>query len=107
MEAKMGVTIHYEGQVRDQASYEQMTAFAEMFATRQAWKTEPVRPASAAPGPDRHRTTGLRIFPHESSEPVFLEFDGEYRVQGSTKTQFAPARVHIQVIELLRAIQPF
>lgn len=48
----MGVTIHYEGQVRDQASYEQVMAFAETFATRQAWKTEPVRSEGTAPDLD-------------------------------------------------------
>ena len=94
----MGVTIHYAGRLRDQAAYRQLMAVAETFAAQQGWKVAPGREGT---------TRGLIIQPHESSEPVWLEFDGELHVQASTKTQFAPTRIHIEIIELLRAIQPF
>ena len=36
-----------------------------------------------------------------------LQFDPRFEVSGCTKTQFAPFRIHCEVVALLHAIEPF
>ena len=111
----MGVTIHYEGTLRDQDSCEQLVAATEAFATHEGWRTKPIRRASATLSrfvDDEERvyegpTTGVTIFPHERAEPLELEFDQDFFAQGYIKTQFAPVDIHVKVVELLRSLQPF
>jgi hypothetical protein len=110
----MGVTIHYEGTLRDQGAYERLVVATEAFAASQGWRTEPIRKVHATlsrfvdeeeriyEGP----TAGLTVFPHEQAEPVELEFDDSLFTQGYTKTQFAPADIHVKVVELLRVLEP-
>ena len=111
----MGVTIHYEGALRDHGSYDRLVAAAEAFVAREGWRMEPIRRANATLSrfiDDEERvyegpTTGLTIFPHERAEPIELEFDRDLFAQGYTKTQFAPAETHVKVVELLRSLEPF
>jgi hypothetical protein len=111
----MGVTLHYEGQVRDPRACEQLLATAEAFAQRQGWRMEPIRRAHTTltrvirgesqvyAGP----TAGVTLFAHERAEPVRLELGRDLFVQGWTKTQLAPPEVHVQIVSLLRLLQPF
>lgn len=49
----------------------------------------------------------LVIYPHEDCDPIRLEFDRDLYIQEFTKTQFAGARIHLKVLELLSVIRPF
>jgi hypothetical protein len=111
----MGVTLHYEGQVRDPRCCEQLLATAQAFAERQGWRAEAIRRAHTTltrkirgeqqvyAGP----TAGVTLFAHQQAEPLRLELDRDLYLQGWTKTQFAPPEVHVQMVALLRMLQPF
>lgn len=111
----MGVTIHFRGKLKSEACYSEVIDFAQRQAFANEWLTEPIdnpktellridedEKESTYVGPTR----GLIVYPHEDCEPVRLEFDRELGVQEFTKTQFAGAKIHIQVIEFLRKLEP-
>lgn len=50
---------------------------------------------------------GIAIQPHAASKPFRLEFDDGLYVQEYTKIKFSPIEVHIDLIELLRQLQPY
>ena len=50
---------------------------------------------------------GVVLYPSEDCDPVRFEFDRNLYVQEFTKTQFAGVQTHLQVLELLRAVEPF
>lgn len=50
---------------------------------------------------------GVEVLPHPDCDPVRLEFDEDLHIQEFTKTRFAGAATHVEVIELLRRIAPF
>lgn len=50
---------------------------------------------------------GIVVNLHEDCDPVRLEFDHDLYLQEFTKTQFAGVQIHIHVLKLLKAIQPF
>jgi len=88
----MGVTIAYEGSVRDAVARGIVLETARSFARTRDWAVD-------------NTPLGVVITPHQKSEPVVIEFD-KLSISGSTKTQFAGARVHWQVVELFKALQP-
>lgn len=49
---------------------------------------------------------GIKIQPDENSDPLWLEFDKNNYIQEYCKTQFAGIDVHVQIISLLKEIQP-
>lgn len=110
----MGVTIHFEGRLKDQASLEAVIALAKQFCDQHSWHSESLNSNYAKlsrvrdeqdwdyEGPVR----GIAIEPHDNSEPFRLEFDKDLYIQEYTKTQFAPVEVHIALVELLRLIKP-
>jgi hypothetical protein len=111
----MGVTIHFEGRVKDEAAYLALFDAATAFATRHHWPVQPIDQKEATllrvrdeqdwdySGPVK----GIVIHPHEDCDTVRLEFDRDLYIQEFTKTQFAGAQIHLQVLELLKAIEPF
>jgi hypothetical protein len=52
-------------------------------------------------------TRGIELFPHDDCEPLTFEFEREDFVQDHTKTQYAPAEIHVAIIELFRRVAPF
>lgn len=108
----MGVTIHFEGQLQDDAAYDAVLLMAAKFAAHRGWKSAPIQERVVTlkrvkdeqdwdyEGPTR----GLEIWPHEHAEPVRLEFDKDLYVQELTKTQFAPIEIHIEIIQLLKEL---
>jgi hypothetical protein len=50
---------------------------------------------------------GIVILAHEMCEPIYLQFGTDLYFQDFVKTQFAGARVHVQIVELLRKLKPF
>jgi hypothetical protein len=110
----MGVTIHFEGCLRDEAAYENVIQTAKVFAAREGWGWQAINEARTKLERVRDEkdwdyvgpTRGIVLHPHEDSEPLRLEFDASGFVQEFIKTQFAPAAIHIIVVELLHEIAP-
>jgi hypothetical protein len=110
----MGVTIHFEGRLRDENSYERIADIARNYAARHHWQINRIVEAEVTlqrvqndepwdyVGPSR----GLILRPHENCDPFRLEFDRDLYVQEFVKTQFAPIEIHFRVIELLRQLAP-
>ncbi len=111
----MGVTIHFEGRLRDQTAYAGLVGVVSSLARSQGWRTETINSAEVTllrvrdeqewdyVGPVK----GIAVYLHEDCDPVRLEFDRDLYVQEFTKTQFAGAECHLKVINLLKTIQPF
>jgi hypothetical protein len=112
----MGITLHYKGNLRDKAALAGVLRTAKCFAESKGWRTESIDEAdvtlirvaedeseSTYQGP----TVGITIYPHPDCEPLRLDFDRELFVQGYTKTQFAGAETHVQVVELLADLKQF
>jgi hypothetical protein len=111
----MGVTIHYEGQLTSEAAYQELVGLVSSIAEAEGWSTEPI--ASDKVTLQRVRdekdwdytgpVKGIVVYLHEDCDPVRLEFDRDLYLQEFTKTQFGGVEVHIDVLKLLKAIQPF
>ena len=110
----MGVTIHFEGKLKDHASLEAVVRAADAFARARSWRVEPISEMEAHLARVRDEqdwdyagpTSGIEILPHERCDPLRLEFDEDLYVQEYTKTQFAGPGVHTEVIALLRELAP-
>lgn len=111
----MGVTIHFEGRLRDADGYRGLLGVVRSIASEKTWLTEEFSIAQAKlvrvldekdcdyVGP----TKGIVVYVDEWCEPVRLEFDKDFYIQEYVKTQFAGTAVHVEVVSLLRAIEPF
>jgi len=110
----MGVTIHFEGGLRDESAYERVIQIAQAFAREHGWPMQLIAESSATLKRVREEqdwdyegpTKGLVLQPHKNSDPLRLEFDANLYIQEYCKTQFAASEVHIRVVELLRRLQP-
>ncbi len=110
----MGVTIHFEGRLRDDAAHDAVISMARDFAAQHGWDVTPIEMRTVAlqrvkDDEDRDYegpVKGLEIWPHENCEPLRLEFDKDLYVQEYTKTQFAPIGIHVAVIEFLKSMEP-
>jgi hypothetical protein len=110
----MGVTIHFEGTLRDEAAFEHVIRSARTRAEQEGWKSEVIAEDIATLWRVRNEedceytgpTRGILLYPHENAEPLRLEFDRALFMQDYIKTQFAPAEIHIRVVRLLKEIAP-
>lgn len=110
----MGITIHFEGQLKDRASFDAVLALTKHFCNERSWPCEPIDESHVTLNRVRDEknwdyegpTKGLVVQPHENSEPFRLEFDKGLYVQEYTKTQFAPIEIHVALINLLQLMQP-
>jgi hypothetical protein len=111
----MGVTVHFQGQLRDEAAYSSVSERAAFFAASQGWQVETLLVPHAKLNRVRDEqeweyegpTKGIELRPHPSSEPIRLEFDRDLYIHEFTKTQFAPPEVHKRLIELLDELAPY
>ena len=111
----MGVTIHFEGKLKDKDSLAQCLDLAKQFAEERIWHVKSIDNPEVTLRRVRHEqdwnyvgpVTGIEIQPHSDSEPLRLEFDRDLYVQDYIKTQFAPVNVHVQVGELLHLLDSF
>ena len=111
----MGVTIHYEGQLIDEASYDGVIRAAKAYAEEEGWPTEPIESSEVTLLRVRNEedwdytgpVKGIAIYPHTDCDSIRLEFDHDLYIQEYTKTQFAGAEIHLKVLGLLRTIMPF
>jgi hypothetical protein len=108
----MGVTIHFEGRLRNEEAFVRSMEVAAAFAREKGWTANPIAEETVALSRVRGEedwdylgpTKGLALDPHASCDPVRLEFDRDLYVQEFVKTQFAPIEIHLQIVELLRAL---
>ena len=113
----VGVTIHFEGTLKNTAAYEQLLKTTRTYAQSRTWLTEPIEPAVKKLLRVRRQNeekwdyvgpvTGAIVYIHEDCDPVRLEFDKDLYLQEFVKTQFAGPEVHKRVVEFLRSIEPF
>jgi hypothetical protein len=108
----MGITIHYEGKLNSELSYEQLVELSVNFAIKNEMTFEqftvPLKCLDRVSDEKEWRyegpVKGVKIIPSESCEPLWLEFDQNLVVQDFCKTQFADIEVHIWIIELFDAL---
>lgn len=111
----MGVTVHFEGSLRDEDAYLAAIASARQFAEQLQWPMEVINEDETILQRVRDEekwdyvgpVKGLAIQPHENSDPLRLEFERSLYVQEYIKTQFAPLQTHIDVIRLLKTLSPY
>lgn len=113
----MGITIHYSGRAKDWDALTQLLSVAQQFAAQRDWTyaiyDDPFGVMEDRdhddPGYIEHDGPfrGIVINPHAKCESVRLDFNISNELSGFTKTQFAPFRVHTEIVALLRAIEPF
>jgi hypothetical protein len=111
----MGVTIHFEGKLKSDFEYEKIMLDAKAFA--EANQMEHAFFAEEEKLLLRHKegeewdysgpTKGIRIQPHDNTDPLLLEFDENNYIQEYCKTQFAPIEIHIQLIEFLKSVEKY
>src|SRR5450432_986185 len=82
--ADAGVTIRFAGKAKSAAEVPVVLSIATEFAQQRGWKAEEI---PAADG----KLPGLVLYPHNMSEPVWLQFGGDLVLRDSVKTQFAGA----------------
>ena len=110
----MGVTIHFEGKLRNRSSLDATVRAAATFARARGWTATPILEEQARLARARDKkdwdyegpTSGIELLPHTRSDPVRLEFDRDLYIQEFTKTQFAGPTVHQEVVDLLRELAP-
>ncbi len=111
----MGVTVHFEGKLRDERAYAQLLSDATDFAAGKGWPAERFLIAHTTLKRVREEkdwdytgpTKGVELRPHPSSEPLRLEFDQDFYIQEYIKTQFAPIEVHKEIAVLLRKLSSY
>ena len=111
----MGVTIHFEGQLKNEAAYQELLEEVSSIAKPEGWSTEASESEVKTLSRVRDEqdwdyvgpVKGIVISIAEDCDPVRLEFDSDLYVQEFTKTQFAGPQVHLKVLELLKALRPF
>ena len=110
----MGVTIHFSGTLRSATDLAAVRSIASKWAAH--WQCEVVDISSDKQKLIRVRdgevciyespVTGAMLMPHPDADPLVLEFDRDLYVQHFCKTQFAPAQVHVEIIEMLQELAP-
>ena len=107
----MGITVHFEGKLKDEASFKAICSNAEAFAKEMEWPFLLISEQEAKLDRTRDEgdwdyigpVKGIEIFPHEACEPFRLEFDRDLYIQEFTKTQFAPVEIHVLLVDFLRS----
>ena len=110
----MGVTIHFEGSLKDETSYQKLVEVVRAFADQHGWSYEENSNYDAVlerfdqEGADVYEgpAKGIVVMPHEDAEPLRFEFDSDLFVQERIKTQFSNVETHILVVTLLKLVRP-
>jgi hypothetical protein len=111
----MGVTIHFEGQLKSETYYDNVMKVAKDFADENAMPYSFFSEANKVLERVKDEkdwnyegaTKGIKIQPDVNSDPLWLEFDTNNYIQEYCKTQFADIEIHIKIINLLQSIKPF
>lgn len=110
----MGVTIHFEGKLKSDNDFDTVMVKATKFAqsNNMPYNNFSETFKKLCRIKDEHNwdyegpTKGIKIQPNENSDPLWLEFDEDNYIQEYCKTQFAGIETHLQIISLLKEIQP-
>lgn len=110
----MGVTIHFEGQLKSDKDFDSVMTKAKNFAKKNGMPHNSFFEPSKKLGRVKNEqdwdyegsTKGIKIQPDKNSDPLWLEFDKDHYIQEFCKTQFAGINVHLQIISLLKEMQP-
>lgn len=109
----MGVTIHFEGKLKNEFNYENVINSAKKFAQENDMPYNEfdesdkllLRVKDGEEWDYKGTTKGIRLQPHENSDPFILEFDKDYYLQEYCKTQFVNTEIHIKLINFLKCIE--
>ena len=112
---KMGVTIHFEGILKSENSFDKVIEIAKNFAVINTMEYDLFEESNKSLQRVKDEkdwdyyglTRGIKIQPDENCEPLWLEFDKDNYVQEYCKTQFVEKEIHIKIIDLLRKIEPY
>jgi hypothetical protein len=107
----MGVTIHFEGQLKSDNDFDTVMTKAKKFAQTNDMPFESFSEPSKKLGRVKDEqdwdyegpTKGIKIQPDPNADPLWLELDNY--IQEYCKTQFAGIETHLQIISLLKKIQ--
>jgi hypothetical protein len=113
-QARAGVTIHYEGKLAHRDGTAELVETARRVARTNHWRFEishqphvtASRMIDGKPIMSNGPVDGIVIYPAEWCEPLRLEVDGDGIMSSYVKTQFAGAEVHVQIVKLLRQLEP-
>ena len=111
----MGVTIHWQGKLLGEEAYTALIRSVRKFAHERNWPVTEIegdvkqllRVIGEQNVDYEGPTFGVVLWPHPECEPVKLEFDEDLFTQEFCKTQFAGPKIHVAVVELLRAVAPY
>jgi len=113
-EVRVGVTIHFEGQLHGAEQYVALLQEVEAFAIARDWQFRPIDEAEMVLNRVINERSvdyigpvmGIECLPHPKSDRLRFEFDRDLFMQQYCKTQFAGSEAHIEIIELLRKVAP-
>ena len=111
----MGVTIHFEGNLKSPESIDSVIALAKSFAEENNFKYSLFqeqnklleRVKDEQNWDYQGRARGILLNLHINCDPLNLEFDENFFLQEYCKTQFAGTKIHILIIDLLHLVEPF
>lgn len=111
----MGVTVHFEGRLKTSNDFEKVIDIGRNLAMRKNAEIINLdsdnkilhRVKDEKEWDYEGKVRGIQFLVHENSDPIFLEFDKDFYIQEYCKTQFAGISTHIELIQLLRDIEPF
>ena len=110
----MGVTIHFFGRLKNSESLEKVISVAREFAEGKGCEVINldsemkllIRVTDGRAGDYEGPVRGIQFTPDENCDPFVLEFHKDLYIQQFCKTQFAGISTHVEVIQLLRKIEP-
>ena len=111
----MGVTIHFEGQLKNATAFDDLMNYITRIGTANTWLTETfenhhtklLRVRNEEDWDYEGPTKGITLYIHEDCDPIRLEFDRDLYIQEYVKTQFAGFQIHMKVIGLLKNLRQF
>ncbi len=111
----MGVTIHFEGNLKSSANFYKVIDIAKQFAEKNNFKYEIFKEENKLLERVKDEqnwdyqglTSGIVINVDTNCDPLNFEFDKELYIQEYCKTQFADISVHVLVISLLKKVEPY
>ena len=110
----MGVTIHFYGRLKNKESLDEVITIASEFAAEKGCevfnldseKKQLFRVKDGKQSEYEGPVRGIQFHADENCDPFVLEFDDDLYIQQFCKTQYAGISTHVEVIQLLRDIEP-
>ncbi len=111
----MGVTIHFEGKLKDNECIDKVIQTSRDFAVENNMDfdifEEPnkllLRVRNEVDCNYQGLTRGIFIQPDVNTDPLWIEFDEDNYIQEYCKTQFANKYIHVKIVKLLKSIESY